>query len=273
MPVVGTVYPSLETLMNLVRVRVNDTFSGITGTPGEGRILTDDNPSTLPMINAALSKYQRDLDNSGVARSTKTIFLLNVPPINSLLGVGQSNPATFQKLSYSGFYDGLENTQTPFLPPDLIAPRLLRWRVSGTNLTFAKFDQAPDGLPSVLQNQSPGMWEWSNDQISWNGPTQTTDYELRYTNLIQFYDNVASGDFPTTQLPFRESVDCLAYLIAADFCEPRLPPGACVDLLAHYTTEIGRVINRQVKAKQSVRYSRGGFGEDGDGGGYGGWGP
>lgn len=274
MPIVGTVYPSLETLMNLVRARVNDAFKGANQAPGEGRIFTDDNPVTIPFINAALSKYQRDLDNSGVPRSTKEVFYFNLPPINSAdLGVGQSNPATYQNLNYSGFYDGYQNYDNPFLPPDFIAPKKISQRTSGTNLTFGEISPAPNGLPSVLQNLSLGMWEWRNDVIYWNGSTQAMDVQIRYVNLLQFYDDVDPADFPTTPLPFRESVDCLAYLVAADFCEARLPPGATSELQGQYQREIDRVINRQVKAMQSTRYTRGGFEDGGNGGGYGGWGP
>ena len=272
MPVVRTVYPSIETLLNLVRVRVNDTFAGASQTPGEGRIYTDAAPWVLPSLNAALSKYQRDLDNSGVPTSAREVFLFNIPPINSPIGVGVPNPAVQQNLNYSGFYDGYQNYADPFLPPDLIAPQKIWQRNSGTNLTFTPFDHAPEGLPSVLQNLSLGMWDWRGDVIYWNGATQPKDIRLRYSNLIQFYDNVDPDDFPTTPLPFRESVDCLAYLMAAEFCEPRLPPNACLELTAHYNTEIAKVINRQVKKLQSVRYSRGEFGDSGEGG-YGGWGP
>ena len=97
------------------------------------------------------------------------------------------------------------------------------------------------------------MWDWRGDMIYWNGATQPKDVRLRYTNLIQFYDEVNPADFPTTPLPFRESVDCLAYLMAAEFCEPRLPPGATAELTAKYDKEIAKVINRQVAQEASSR--------------------
>ena len=47
--------------MNLARVFVNDTLAG-----GAGITLTDSAPEALPLLNAAIAQFQRDLWNRSV---------------------------------------------------------------------------------------------------------------------------------------------------------------------------------------------------------------
>lgn len=271
MPVVAGGYPSIEDWANLVRVYVNDTFKGATGTAGEGRIFTDGAPFVIPILNAALSDYQRDLDNSGVPTLTNEVIFYNLPPINSAAnGVGVPNPAVQQSLTYTGFFDGYLNYNTFLLPSDLIAPKRIWQRTTGTNLTFTLVQPAASGLRSMYQNFGIGEWEWRMDGLFWNGATIGKDIRLRYTKQVAFYGNTLSPSvFPTTPLPFRESVECLAYLGAEKFCSSRLPPGGTADLLARYRTEMDKVINRQIKDMQTRKYARLAYGDGGaDWGGF-----
>lgn len=271
MPVVGTAaYGTLQVLMNLARSYVNDTFTGATGTPGEGRIFTDDAPFTLPFINASISDYQRELDNASVPTLTKEVFFLSttntgVPPISSPLGVGQPNPAAQQMLSYTGFFDGYQNYQAPALPVDLLVPKRIWYRQSNTGLTFTEFDAAPAGLVSCFQDQTPGQWDWRGNSLFWNGATVPLDMRLRYTAQVTFYGySLSPNDFATTYLPFRDATEILALMVAEKFCSSRLPDGATAGLQQKIQMHMDKTINRQVKAMQTRRYSRGAYGETGD---------
>lgn len=263
MPVVAGGYPSIEDWAILVRVYVNDTFKGATGTSGEGRIFTDDAPFVIPILNAAISDYQRDLDNSGVPTFTKEAFFTGLPVINSAAnGVGVPNPAVQQSLTYTGFFDGYQNYNTWLLPSDLLAPKKIWQRTTGTDLTLTELPRANAGLSSRYQNMSLGEWEWRGDGIYWNGATISKDVRLRYTKQVSFYGtDLNPDDFPNTPLPFRESVECLAYLGAEKFCSSRLPDGATNGLLAKYRTEMDKIINRQVKDMQNIRVSRAAYGD------------
>lgn len=263
MPVVGTIYPSLETLLNLVRVRLNDTFKGVTGTAGEGRVFVDSAPFILPLVNSALSKYQRDLDNAGVPTKITEVFLTNFPPVNGPSGVGVPDPAVQQNLNYSGFFDGFVNYDTPALPSDLLVPKDIWERSTGTGLSFTPVAHAVGGpLLSCNQNFSIGNWDWRGDAIFWNGALVAKDIRLRYVSQISFFEGLNPTDFPTTPLPFRESIDCLAYAVAEDFAASRLPPGATADLQTKYKTELDKIINRQVRGMQGTSWRRVGYGED-----------
>ncbi len=265
MPVVGTGYPTIEDVTSLARALVNDTFKGATGTPGEGRVFTDDAPFVLPLLNAALSDYQRELDSASIPTFTKEVIFLNVPPINSNLGVGQPNPAAQQNLNYTGFFDGYQNYSTPALPSNLLVPKRIWERSSNTGLTFSEVDTSPAGLESQYQDSSIGQYDWRGDAIYWNGALIAKDIRLRYTAEVAFYgSSLSPSDFPTTPLPFRESVEALAYLMAEKFCSSRLPPGGTSDLQMKYKYVMDQTINRQVKRMQSTRYARQPYGQDGD---------
>lgn len=268
MPVVNTGFPTLQTLMNLARVHVNDTFRGATQTPGEGRVLTNDSPFAIPCINDALSDYSRELDNSGVPTLFKETFMLNFPPVNSILGAGIPNATVQQELSYTGFFDGLVSTTDLVLPADLLSPKRMWYRASNTGQPFYEFLPAPAGLQSYFQGLVPGMWDWRGNSIFWNGAVQPIDIRMRYNAQVEFYGVIDPTDFADTALPFRDCVSVLALMVAEKFCAARLPAGATADLGAKIKYKMDQVINRQVKKAQTTTYSRRAFGDEECGGGW-----
>lgn len=270
MPVLGTTaFPSIETWANLTRVHINDTFKGATGTPGEGRVFTDGAPFTIPILNDCLADYQRELDNASIPTKFNEVFFtqaLNtaLPPINSVLGVGQPNPAAQQELSYTGFFDGYQNYQEPALPADLLVPKRTWYRQAGGGLTFTEFFPARAGLESHFQDYAPGEWDWRGFSLFINGSLTTIELRIRYVQQVAFYGNLATSVFPTTIIPFRDCISVLALMGAEKFCAARLPEGATAGLLAKIRTEMDKVINREVKVMQATRHNRGAYGETGD---------
>ena len=81
-------FPSLETVMNLARSLVNDTQAGLTGTPMEGQILTDNplvSPFTLQFLNSAIRQLYREMRNiSDPQLIFDNIILIGLPIIHSL---------------------------------------------------------------------------------------------------------------------------------------------------------------------------------------------
>ena len=55
---VGQATTSLETICNLVRALVNDSQAGVTNTPGEGQIFTDNPRFLLRFADAEFSPYE-----------------------------------------------------------------------------------------------------------------------------------------------------------------------------------------------------------------------
>jgi hypothetical protein len=259
-PATVQVYPSIEEVLNLARTYLNDTVNN-----GAGLIFTDDQPFILPLINSAIATYQRDLWNRSVPTMIREVFFNSVPPINSANGVGVPNPAVWQVLGYTGFNDGLNFTTTPALPSDLLVPLKLWYRSSNTDLTFSEVNETANGLQTLYQEGSLGDWEWQGDQIVWNGSINATDVRLRYLGTVTYYqDTTPPSAFPTTYIPFRDSVQALAYRVAYDFAASRTQPGGANDLLAQYQSTINGVVQRQVRRQQHVNYARDPYGSTGD---------
>src|SRR5277367_2448871 len=129
-------YPSVERILNLARSIVNDSFVGSTGTPGEGRVLTDNAPFTLPYLNSAIRKMAQVLRNNGVSTVIKDNWIMT-----PLLPVVNIDPSVQTFLSWTGYFDGTNMWPAPYLPPDLIVPMELWERQTGGELPFQPMSQ------------------------------------------------------------------------------------------------------------------------------------
>ncbi len=259
-PVVASPYPTIEDVVTLARVYVNDTILS-----GAGVIFTDNAPFILPLLNSAIAQFQRDLWNRGVSTMVREIFWMNIPPINSALGVGVPNAGVFPALGYTGYNDGLNYYAQPALPSDLLLPLRLWQRSSQTNLTFSEFFPAQAGLPSTYQEYNLGEWEWQGDMIVWNGALIAKDVRMRYLATVRYYNSTTvPAAFPTTQIPFRDSVEALAYYMAYEFASSRLPAGGANDLLANYQKTVDGITTRYTRSNQRTVYERGAYGNTGD---------
>lgn len=260
-------YWNIQGVCNLVRVILNDTQNN-----GAGRIFVDTAPFVLPILNASIGELQRRLQNKSVTTKISDAFLFGIPPINSNLGVGAPNTASYQQLSYTGFFDGGATTPNPFLPPDLIVPITVKARLSGSGLQFVELPIAQEGLPSILQGVSLGQWEWRGDSIWWNGSTQVQDVEIRYQQAPAYFPFTISPDaFPTTLIPIADGGQALAYLMASVFVGARIPPGGANPIKAMADSIIQDLSNRYVRSSQNRVYERNGFGDEGSGFLGGGW--
>src|ERR1035437_2360544 len=78
---------SLSTIMDLVRALVNDSQAGVTGTPGEGQIFTNNpaiSPFTQPFLNSSIRELYRELRNVGDPVLIKdNIIITGLPMLNS----------------------------------------------------------------------------------------------------------------------------------------------------------------------------------------------
>ena len=99
----GGSYPSLLDIANYVRALVNDSQAGLTDTPGEGQIFTDNpavSPFVQPMINASIREVYRELRNIGAPTLIKdNIIITGLTPIWGANGLGLPDPAVQTFLS------------------------------------------------------------------------------------------------------------------------------------------------------------------------------
>lgn len=262
-PAVAGPYPTIEQVFNLARVFLNDTFAGATNTLGEGRIFTDTWTPNLTILNEALAELQRDLANLGVPRTTKEVFILDLPYINGPRGPSIADCTVQTFLSYGGYWDGSTLWTSFNLPVDLYQPIRIWQRATNTGTTFGNLEQADDGLKSIYQDQTLGGWDWRGDALYFNGSIVNIDIRIKYEATIGFYGNIAPTAFSTTMIPFLDSLSALAYRCAYIFADAREPgtPGS-TSLLANYQAETGKMANRHTRQRQRTRFRRPAYGSE-----------
>lgn len=267
-------FPSLETVMNLVRVYLNDWQAGATNTPGEGQITTDNptiSPQTLPSINSAIRELYRELRNVGAPSLIRDNVLINLPA-NAVNG-----PQVQTYLAFNGYFDGVTLQPSPTLPADLMYPQFLWEQQTGSSLPFIPMQQPQDGLPSPFnQTTVLGCWEWrggatitpgtgGGDALWFVGSVNPVTIRIRYqAALTQFVTPVS---FPSTYIPIMDCEEAVAYKTAAKINAAIGGPADTQDLMASAMEAVRQLKLEQIRRQQTVTYSRVEYME-GNGGSY-----
>jgi len=259
---------SLETIMNLVRGLVNDSQAGLTGTPGEGQVFTDNplvSPWTQPFLNSAIRDVYRELRNVGQPTLIKdNVIVRGLPPVNSPInGVGGADPSVQTVLSTVGYFDGVIQWPNLLLPADMIYPERLWERKFQTNDAFMPMTQSTFGLAPRPQVPWLQEWEWRNDNINFNGALESRDVRMRYyAQLPQFFSQTL--DFSATFVPIMDCQDAVAYKTAVSYARMLGSPGLA-DLIVEAKDQIFKLKNANTRRMQSENFMRIPYGHsDGD---------
>lgn len=215
----GPNYPALETITNMVRTILNDSFAGATSTPGEGQILTDqvpltttNNPMLLNALNSAIRTLYRKLRNVRTPTLIQDNYILTgLPVVNGPLGASVPDPSVQCYLDNSGFFDGSTNHATFLLPTDILMPLALYERLTGTTDTFIPMTEATNGLTPSDQVDRFVDFEWRIDKLFFRGALTSRDLRIRYAGVFpQFF--TPSLSFTTTFIPIMDCEDAVAYI-------------------------------------------------------------
>jgi len=256
-----SLFPSIDSVFQLARSIVNDTFTGVNG--AQGRILTNDAPFSIPMLNSALRTLQRKLRNEGVTWPIQDNFILS-----NVTAVVAPDPAVQIYIGYNGYFDGTTLHASPTLPNDLMQPYMVEERTTNSGLPFTEMTQPQAGLPSTLQGSYLGVWEWRNYKIYMPGSTLTKDLRLRYKSVLVPL-NVPSSAFASTSINIIDCEDALAYHIAAMYATAR-GAAAAEELYKMRDDAIFDIANEWVRRGQAVAYRRPAYSGSQQGGSNGG---
>ena len=264
-------YPILEDILVLARSLVNDTGAGATNTPGEGQILVDNStlaPFTIPFVNSAIRKVYREMGISGVATLIQdNIILSGLTPVNGPQGLAVPDPAIQVSVTYTGYNDGSGTINAALqIPANVLAVLKLWERQTNSGNPFVEMDQAQGGLPSRFQVTAFNQWEYRSDAIYMVGSVLTNDIRMRCEVQLAGAVSGAGTDFASLSVPILDCTDAVAWSIV-ELYAARLEPEFLETAKAHSDEEIGKLVARQVRQKQSVPYHRQGYGSDG-GDGY-----
>jgi hypothetical protein len=233
--------------MRRARAYVNDAFRG-----GAGRILTNRAPFTVEYLNGALEELQDKIGNNGVITLEKdNVILTPIPPIAS------SDPAARVRISYTGTFNGVTWLSTPFLPGDLVAPKKLWMRQTGSNLPFQPMTQPREGTQDQFpNNQFLTTWEYLTDKIVLVGASATCDIRIRY-ELRQpvIAIETPENEWVDVSIGILASVNALATIAAYLYARAR-GAQAAPQLQTDGERMMRYVVRRYTRRGQSVPYHR-----------------
>lgn len=255
-PTFTSTYPSIETVMNLVRVYQNDWVNS-----GAGQITTDTSPQTLPALNSAIRELYRQLRNVGSPSLLRDNVLVALP------ANGATGPGVQTNLSQQGYFDGLTQLVSPTLPSDLLFPLQLWEQQTGTSIPFVPMSQPQAGLPSVMNQSSRlSVWEWrggagytagagGGDALWFIGALVPVTIRIRYqAALTQF---LSSAVFASTFIPIMDSEDVVAYKVAykiSSAISGETPP--VLALKGNADAALSDLRNEIIRRAQEIDYQR-----------------
>jgi hypothetical protein len=260
----NNVYPSIQTVLDLVRSLVLDDMAGATSTVGEGQIYVDNMAVSVTLsnfFNSALREFCRELRIIGGPMLIRDNYLLlGLPPVNSSLGLAVPNPAVQCYVNGTGYFDGTAMHPTLLLPADFVTPIAVWERLNASNGAFQPMTQAVGALAGVNQVQRLGEFEWRGEALWMHGATTVRDMRLRYFGkLVNLY---AKGvDVTQCYIPINGCEEALADKIVRSIAR-RMSPERLADAVTAAAASLYAFRNEQVKQKQGLEYQPQAFGSE-----------
>ncbi len=236
-----TPYDSATYVMNAARVICNDAGLGLAG-----NLLADTQPYAATLLNMAYRTLQEDLTDAGVETMAEETTIVGVTA-----SAAPTDPGIYSNISYTGYFDGVNNFNTPVLPADMVGPLRLQERATGSTQQFIPMFPVNDGLPSRVKQGRLIEWNWDNDKIWLVGATQSNDIRLRYN---RFLPELVLGANPSAVLILR-SDRALAYKISQIFAEGRGSELAG-SFETSYQAFLKRMTSRTARRKQRGQHRR-----------------
>lgn len=195
----GSPYPKVSDVMNLARVRVNDTAMSI-----DGDLLANDQPYTGTLLNAAWRWLQTKASVSGIETPIREF---NVTGFPAALDTTEQS-----WIGWGGSGSGGANYNDPQLPEDMILPMNV-WVDYGSGY-MSEMQQADEGLP-VLQEWN--VYDWRQDGLYFYGSQQPLNLRIRYQSFLA---DLSLTD-PTAIVPMMFCQDALSARVAFEFSNAR----------------------------------------------------
>lgn len=265
-PTTSQNYPTLDSILNLVRAISNDSFAGNTSTPGEGQVLTDlyqattsYNPQLLFCFNAAIREMYRKLRLVKAKVLIRDNYILTaLPVVNGPLGASFIDPTVQTYLNFAFYFDGTNQNTSFTLPSDLMMPLKMWERQNGTTNPLSPMTEAKNGLDARNQSDELGEWEWREGRINFHGSLIPRDIRLKYLAFLPAFfpsNPVPSGYFTSTQIPVFDCEDVVAWLTIRNLCAG-LNPAMLQFCQARVDEHVYDLRNEEVKRMQATDYSR-----------------
>lgn len=238
-------FPTVNDVLNRARAITNDAARTIAG-----NLLANSQPYTFEDFSKAYEDLQFELANHGYEDMIFDVVIPALPACNATVA---TDPGVQLYMSYTQFFDGVNTTNTPVLPNDMMIPLRMWERQNGTLQNFYQVNPVNDGLPSITRTNNLRYWDWINNTIYFVGANQIQDIRLRYVRRLPAIDNASS----VIQIP--DAKNAIANLVAYTFAKSRGSQLAD-SFKADATQDIERIVARTARKKQRGSHRRIGYG-------------
>ena len=256
-----TSFPTIKTIMDLVRSDIRDDMAGATNTIGEGQILVDNLSVSVTganFFNSAVREVCRKLRIVNAPMLTADNYILrNIPPINGPLGFQVADPSVQVYIGFNGYFDGTNWNNGPGnswqLPQGCYQVMRCWERETASQDVFSDLGEPANGLEGVYQTNGFGRWEWRQNMVCLPGSLDYRDLRLRYQMILnaQF---VANANPATTYLPIMGCEEAVARVI--DRLYAARQGGAVYEMRkAEADSALWDLLNEEVTGKQGQEYA------------------
>ena len=220
-------YDIVYAAMLMAKTRLNDAISTLT--PVGGQLLDNAQAFTQQIMNTAWRRMLSFLSERNYSRLFPELLISSLPV------AATNDPALEVSLTWTGYFDGLNQFSTPVLPQDLITPAKLWERASGQTPPggLYEMDRVFNGLPPIPKQFRNFVWEWRDDGIYMPGASGATDLKIRYAAYLpDFLDNSPTANTPWFQqpIPIMRCLDPLSCYACHEIAKGRKDLDAAVFL-------------------------------------------
>jgi len=254
-------FPNLQSLADLFRSKINDTFNNTTGSgTGTGNqaglIMPNSSNDLQVFIQSAVEEVYSDLRNVGDPE-----LILDNYIVSGLPALTAQNPAVQVALGYQGFFDGFM-WHSQFILPVSVSKMLGMWeRLSGSGLDFYPMSPAPFGLPSRMQGNSMGCWEMRQGAIWMPGALTMRDLRLRARITFPSAPYSPTLNFATAYIPILDSRNAIVAKMLVQYAI-RFAPDLYPMAIAEDKRYMDKLTLEVVRALQANENERAPFGDE-----------
>lgn len=232
-------YPIAENVLQNARAIINDMLRSTAG-----QILTDTAPFTNVLLNMAIRRTQRYLANNGLLSN-----VIDNSILTPILPVASSDPGVQIQINQNGYFNGVAQLSTPYLPADLILPLSLAQRQTNSGAQYTPMTPAKGPLMSRIPGPYFSEWEWRQDALCMVGCSNTMDLRLRYEGALPRVS--ATANYSQTTIAIRDGEDVLTWGMVLVYSISR---GSVqrTEVKAMWSEEADMLVNRYVRKDQRI---------------------
>jgi hypothetical protein len=218
--------------------------------------MPNSNPDLITFMASAIEELFSDLRNVGDSELIiDNYIILGIPPL------AYADPTVQVSLGYNGYYNGYTWDANRVLPIS-VSKMLAMWeRASNTNANFIPMQEAPSGLPGVMQGNRMQYWEMRQGAIWMPGCLTTTDIRLRARITFPSPAWSKSLDYTTAYVPIVDSRNAIVAKMLILYAK-RFAPEQYPMAIAEETRLMGKLKMEVVRAMQAQQNQRSAFGEE-----------